>query len=125
MLTELWSELRYRVRALFFRDAIEQELDAELRFHIGCEAEKYERLGVPREEALRRARLVFGGVDRIKEESRDVRGTVLLESLVQDVRYAVRGVRAKPGFAAGVALTLALGIGANSAMFGVFDRLLL
>ena len=125
MLTELWSELRYRVRALFFRDAIEQELDAELRFHIGCEAEKYERLGVPREEALRRARLVFGGVDRIKEESRDVRGTVLLESLVQDVRYAVRGVRAKPGFAAGVALTLALGIGANSAMFGIFDRLLL
>ena len=125
MLTELWSELRYRVRALFFRDVMEQELDAELRFHIQCEAEKYERLGVPRGEALRRARLAFGGVDRIKEESRDARGTVLVESLLQDVRYAVRGVRAQPGFAAAVALTLALGIGATGVMFGVIDRLLL
>lgn len=60
----------------------------------------------------------------MKEESRDARGTALIESVLQDARYALRGLRAKPAFAAGVALTLALGIGANATMFGVIDRLL-
>ena len=66
MLTELWSDLRYRVRALVRRDDLERELDAELRFHVERQAEAYERTGVPRREALRRARLAFGGVEQME-----------------------------------------------------------
>ena len=124
MLTELWSDLRYRMRALVRRGEMERDLDDELRFHIAREAEKYERLGMAREDALRRARLAFGGMDRAKEESRDARGTVLVETFVQDLRYAVRGLRARPAFTLGVVLTLGLGIGANAAMFDIIDRLL-
>lgn len=124
MLTELWSDLRYRLRALVRRGEMERDLDDELRFHIAREAEKYERLGIAPEEALRRARLAFGGVDRTKEETREARGTVFLETFVQDLRYAVRGLRARPAFTFGVVLTLGLGIGANAAMFAIIDRLL-
>src|SRR5689334_4502582 len=122
MLSELWSDLRYRMRALFRRAALERELDDELRFHIEREADQYERAGMSREEAVRRARLAFGGVDRMKEESRGARGTLLLETSAQDIRYALRGLRARPAFALGVTLTLGLGIGANAAMFGIMDR---
>ena len=125
MLSELWSDLRYRARALFRRRDVERELDAELRFHIERETEQYARRGVPVEHAARRARIAFGGVERMKEESRDRRGTAFIESIAQDVRYAARGIRAKPAFSAGIVLALALGIGANAAMFAVVDRLLL
>ena len=121
---ELWADLKYRLRALFRRSAVERELEDELRFHLEREAEKYERAGLPREEALRQARLAFGAVDAAKEESRDGRGTLLLETTLRDVRYALRGLRARPAFTAGVVLTLGLGIGANAAMFGIVDRLL-
>jgi hypothetical protein len=124
MLSELWSDVRYRLRAVFRRGAVEHEMDDELRYHVDCEADKYERLGLTRAEALRRARIAFGGVDRAKEESRDARGLVLLETTLQDLRYALRGLRAKPTFTVGIVLTLGLGIGANAAMFGIIDRLL-
>ena len=124
MLTEMLSGIRYRLRALFRRDALERELEDELRFHLDHEVEKLVRSGLPPEEAERRARLAFGGVDRITEEARDARGVALVESAFQDLRYAWRGLRARPVFTAGVVLTLGLGIGANAAMFGIVDRLL-
>ena len=124
MLTELWSDLRYRFRALVRREELESQLDEELRFHVAREAEKYQRLGLSHDDALRRARLAFGGVDQIKEDARDARGTVLVETFVQDLRYAARGLRARPAFTLGVVLTLGLGIGANAAMFAIIDRLL-
>ncbi|HET9709165.1 MAG TPA: ADOP family duplicated permease [Gemmatimonadales bacterium] len=124
MLSELWSDLRYRLRAFVHRAELERELDAELEFHIAHAAEAYERQGLPAGEARRRARLAFGSVEDIKERSREARGTTFLESVLQDLRYAWRGLRARPAFAVGVALTLALGIGANATMFGIVDRLL-
>ncbi len=123
-LAELASDVRYRLRALFRRGAMERELDEELRFHLECEAEKLERTGIPRAEARRRAFVAFGGVERTKEESRAMRGVSLLERLAGDLRLAVRSLAARPAFTGVVVLTLALGIGANAAMFGVVDRLL-
>ena len=124
MLSELWSDLRYRLRALLHHADLDRELDAELEFHLARAAEEFERQGVPAPEARRRARLAFGSLEDTKQRSRESRGTMLLESLLQDVRYALRGLIARPAFAAAVALTLALGIGANATMFGIVDRLL-
>ena len=125
MLADLMSDLRYRLRALFSRGVVERELDDELRFHIEREAEKYVAAGMSRDAALRQARLAFGGIARVKDDTRDVRGISWLEILLADVRYALRGLRARPGFTAAVVTTLGLGIGANAAMFGVIDRVML
>jgi len=125
VLAELLSDMRYRLRGLISRDSAEQELDAELRFHVEREAEKYERQGMSREAALRRARLAFGGVEQMKEASRDMRGTARLESIARDLRYAFRSLRRSPAFALTVILMLGLGIGANTAIFTLVDALLL
>jgi predicted permease len=124
MLHRFLSEVRYRLRALVRRGSLERELDMELRFHVEKETEKLMATGVPRDEAIRRARLAFGGVERIKDDTRDSRGLVLLDTLAQDLRYAARGLRARKAFTLGVVLTLGLGIGANATMFGIVDRLL-
>jgi len=122
---ELLSDVRHRLRALFSRAAVEQELDAELRFHIERAAEKYERQGMSRDAALRCARLEFGGVEQMKELSRDSRGTAHLESILRDLRFGVRSLRSRPAFTLTVIATLALGIGANAAIFTLVDALLL
>ena len=124
MLAEWYADLRYRLRALWHREAVEQELDLELRDHLDRETAKLVARGVPADEASRQARVAFGGVESVKEQSRDNRGLRLIENVSQDFRYAVRSLRRNPGFAAAVVLTLALGIGANAAMFNVVDRLL-
>jgi putative ABC transport system permease protein len=124
MFSELWSEIRYRLRMIFRRAAVEREIDEEMRFHLDREAEKLRRAGAPPEEAMRGARVVFGGVSRIKDETRDAHGIAFLEHVVQDLRYALRQLRAHPLFTATVVATLALGVGVNAAMFGLLDRML-
>jgi predicted permease len=125
VLFEVMSDIRHRLRALFARASVEQELDEELSFHIEREAEKHERQGMQREAALRRARLEFGGVEQTKEASRDMRGTARFESIVRDLRYAIRSLKSRPGFTLTVIATLALGIGANTAIFTLVDALIL
>jgi predicted permease len=119
------SDIRYRLRALFSRASVEQELDDELRVHVEYAAEKYERQGMSHEAARRRARLEFGGVEQVKEASRDARGVARLESIVRDLRHAIRSLKNRPAFTLTVIATLAAGIGANTAIFTLVDALLL
>ena len=119
------SDLRLRLRALFRRRVVETELEQELRFHFENEVEKHKSRGMTSEEALRRARLSFGGHDQIKEDCREARGTNLLESCLHDIRYSLRFLCKNPGFAIIAVLTLSLGVGASAIIYSLVDTILL
>src|SRR5262245_13949602 len=105
-----------RLLALFKREALEREMDQEMRLHLDLLTDVYERAGMPRADAQRAARKRFGNLDGIKERGRDVRGAGILDDLRRDLRYAGRTLRRSPMFTAVVVLSLAIGIGAHSAL---------
>jgi predicted permease len=120
----MFSDLLFRLRALFRRNIVERELDEELRFHFDQQVEKHIRSGLTQQEATRRTRLEFGGISQVKENCRESRGTNLLETMAADVLFALRQLRRTPAFTITALLTLALGIGANAAIFTLVHAVL-
>src|SRR5262245_50583155 len=105
------TDLRHRLRALFGRQAIEHELDEELKFHFDRQVETYQRRGWTRADAERQARLDIGGFDQVKEEYRDALGVRLVHDLWSDVRQAARSLRSAPMVTLVAVFSLALAIG--------------
>src|SRR5262245_50754083 len=118
-------QLALRVRTLILRDRVEQELDDEVRFHVEERIAAEVARGLSPQEARRIALLAMDGVDQTKEACRDTRRTQPIEHLFRDVRYALRSLARSPAFAAIAILSLALGMGANTAIFSIIDKLLL
>ena len=120
-----WNDLRLRVRALTLRKRAEKDLEDELGFHIEMETRKNLAAGMSPEGARRHARIQFGGSAQVEEECRDARRVRLIDTLWQDVRYAIRGFCRAPAFVLTVIATIALGLGLNTTLFTIFNAYVL
>lgn len=116
---------RHRWRALFHGEDVRREREAEVAFHLSLGAQQAEGRGATPVDAVSEARREFGNATAVQEEARAVSRSAWLDQAVQDVRYALRAFRRSPGYAVGAALTLALGVGATSAVFSIFETLVL
>ncbi|HET7215679.1 MAG TPA: ABC transporter permease [Terriglobia bacterium] len=125
MLPEWMTKIGLRIGALFRRGQLERDLDEELQFHLAMHQQKLEEQGMPPEEARYAARRAFGNPTQTKETSRDLWTFRFLETLAQDLRYGLRQLRRNPGFTVAAVLTLALGIGTNTAIFSLIDTILI
>src|SRR5688572_16848155 len=120
-LADMWR----RLRSLADRRQLEDRLDDEIRFHVEQQTEKNRRAGMTRDEARRQALIQFGGVEQMRERTRDEFRPAVIEHLARDVRYGLRSLRRHAAFSAMAVLSLAIGIGANAVIFGVVHAVLL